>query len=95
MRVITDPDEAREAFRPWREKHARSAWRPVTQLGEGDVASSRFGGRPALLPGEPWPACKACGSPQTLFLQLDLDDLPEGSPDFGGGVLGVFLLHGV
>ena len=83
-------DEARRAFAPWRGQHARPAWRPVTELGEGDVAASRFGGRPALRPGEPWPACAACGRPQTLFLQLDLDALPEGAGEFGGGLLQFF-----
>ena len=90
MRIITDPDEAREAFRPWREANARPAWRPVTEPGEGDVTASRFGGRPALRPGEAWPACGRCGSPQTLFLQLDLDALPPKAGDFGGGLLQFF-----
>ena len=90
VRIITDPDEARRAFEPWRKQHAQPAWRPVTEPGEGPVAASHFGGRPALLPGEPWPTCKACGHPQTLFLQLDLDRLPPDAGDFGGGLLQFF-----
>ena len=90
MRIITDPDAAREAFRPWRKANARPAWKPVTRPGEGAVAASRFGGRPALRPGEPWPTCAVCGKPQTLFLQLDLDALPPDAGDFGGGLLQFF-----
>jgi hypothetical protein len=94
MRIITDPDEARVAFHPWRAKHQRPAWKPITEPGEGDIAASRFGGRPALRPGEPWPICNQSGKPQTLFLQLDLDALPEEAGDFGGGLLQFFFcLH--
>ncbi len=90
MRILTDPDEARRAFEPWRKRHARPAWRPITQPGEGLVAGSRFGGRPALLPDEPWPTCGHCRRPQTLLLQLDLDALPPDAGDFGGGLLQFF-----
>lgn len=66
----------REALVPWQRAHARVAWRPQTQSGEGEPAGSRFGGLPWLPRGTAHPTCGDCGRPLRLLVQLDLATLP-------------------
>ena len=84
------PKEIRDAFQPWREAHARPAWKLLSDPG----ASSRswFGGLPlAVGHDDPWPSCASCNAPMRLMLQLDLADLPEGfDAALREGVLQVF-----
>ena len=55
----------------------RAAWTPEVGEGEGGIAASRFGGRPALRRGELHaPLCGVCSRPMPLWLQLDLESLP-------------------
>jgi uncharacterized protein YwqG len=84
-----DADEIRRRFRPWREKYARKAWRPLTQ-GADDAAVSHFGGSPLLAKGERWPSCKGCGDPLQFFLQIDLTSCPPRSTLRGEGLLQLF-----
>jgi hypothetical protein len=94
-------DEVLDALEPWREAHRRPAWRPVVadaERGEpsgGAGGVAKFGGRPWLLPGEAGPRCAHCDRPLQLFVQLDLDDLPdELDGRFGPGVLQLFYCVG-
>jgi hypothetical protein len=58
----------------------RMAWTPNVGRGEGGIAASRFGGRPALRLGELHaPLCGVCSRPMPLWLQLDLKSLPDDS----------------
>lgn len=76
-----------ESFKPLK----RSAWKPIVREGDGSVLASKFSGKPFLKPGETWPVCPNCEKPMQLFLQLDLDTLPEPVRDeFGGGLLQLF-----
>ncbi|HEU4408020.1 MAG TPA: DUF1963 domain-containing protein [Polyangiaceae bacterium] len=84
-----DADEIRRRFRPWREKHARPAWRPVAR-GDDRPGASHFGGSPRLAAGEAWPACKGCRRPLQFFLQLDLAACPPPFARRGGGLLQLF-----
>lgn len=71
----------------WRARHARPAWRPVTEERRGE---SQFGGVPRLAAGEPWPRCQACGQPMHLFVQLAMAALPAGFARRGAGLLQLF-----
>ena len=89
------PADALAALRPWIEKHERPAWKPLTEPGDGAPGDSKFAGTPLLNAGEGWPACGACGEPLELFLQLDLDALPdELGGRHGGGLLQLFYCVG-
>ncbi|HTU26086.1 MAG TPA: DUF1963 domain-containing protein, partial [Pirellulales bacterium] len=71
------PDQIIEKLEPWLAKQRRSAWRPVAEQGDGPSTASKFCGAPWIGPDTPWPVCGSCKKPLQLFLQLDLDDLPE------------------
>ncbi|MEM8931053.1 MAG: DUF1963 domain-containing protein [Acidobacteriota bacterium] len=84
------PKEIRDAFEPWRQAHARPAWKLLSE--PGATSRSWFGGLPlAVDDDDSWPICESCGLPMRLMLQLDLAELPE---DFDAirrdGVLQVF-----
>src|SRR4051794_2507972 len=69
----------------------RTAWLPVTEEGDGPVTGSKFSGTSYLAPGESWPTCPRCGAPMALFLQLDLEALPEElGGELGSGLLQMF-----
>jgi hypothetical protein len=61
----------------------RTAWKPVTMNGEGGPEASKFGGAPAVVAGESWPACGGCGEPMQLFVQLRSSELPAPPPFTG------------
>lgn len=80
-----------QALLPLRDQWKRPAWKPVTKSSESSRTASKFGGQPWLSPDEVWPCCSQCGTLMPLFLQLDLDDLPELLADtFGSGLLQLF-----
>ena len=69
----------------------RTAWTPMVEEGEGSVLDSKFGGVPWLAQDEQWPTCQHCGQPMPLFVQLNLNTLPEPvNGTFGSGLLQVF-----
>jgi len=69
----------------------RPTWKPQVGDGDGTPFDSKFAGIPWLGKAEPWPACQNCGEPVPLFLQLDLDTLPEAlRGEFGRGLLQLF-----
>ncbi|MEH1897802.1 MAG: DUF1963 domain-containing protein [Nostoc sp.] len=69
----------------------RLAWKPIVQEGDGDLTVSKFGGKPWLNADEEWPCCPNCGKPIQLFLQLNLDELPQNlNTKFGNGILQFF-----
>jgi len=55
----------------------RSTWLPRIVDGDGPHDASKFAGTPWLRQDERWPECQHCGEPMPLFLQLNLDTLPE------------------
>ncbi len=80
-----------DRLKPWIDRHARTAWRPEVEDRDGPPTASKFSGTPWLPPGEPWPACRACGDPLQLLLQLDLGHLPEPlAGRCGDGLLQLF-----
>lgn len=88
---MTTANEALAILRPWLQSVERVAFRPVVEDGLGAPEGSRFNGRPWLLEGEEWPACKSCGKSMALFLQLDLDAMPPPyQGEFGSGLLQLF-----
>ena len=69
----------------------RSAWQPVTEDRDGELTASKFSGKPWLSETESWPKCGNCGKEMQLFVQLNLDNLPqELRGEFGGGLLQMF-----
>ena len=75
------------ALRPF----SRPTWKPQVTKGEGTLSDSKFAGTPWLKHGESWPTCQNCGKPMSLFLQLNLDGLPEAlRGEFGSGLLQLF-----
>ncbi|QDT14522.1 DUF1963 domain-containing protein [Alienimonas californiensis] len=88
-------DEALAALAPWIAKRERPAWRPTVEEGDGAPTDSKFAGLPLLAEGEAWPACGGCGQPLELFLQLDLDALPDELGDrYGSGLVQLFYCTG-
>ena len=85
------PDPARErvinAIGPLK----RSAWKPIIREGDGDLRTSKFGGKPWLSAGEHWPSCPNCGNPMRFFFQLNLQEIPAAlDQKFGRGILQLF-----
>jgi hypothetical protein len=69
----------------------RSAWIPQVADGDGGLTDSKFSGTPWLDKSEEWPRCPNCGKPIQLFLQLNLDRLPEQvRGEYGSGLLQLF-----
>lgn len=65
-----------ELFAPWRDKHARAAWKPVVAESHTGPFFSWFGGEPTASPNNQWPACKQCQKEMRFFLQLAFTELP-------------------
>ncbi len=69
----------------------RSTWLPQVEEGDGDLADSKFAGKPWLNKGEQWPKCPLCSKPIQFFLQLNLETLPEETRGrVGTGILQMF-----
>src|SRR3954452_18098318 len=69
----------------------RSAWQPVTEDRDGEITESKFSGKPWLSETENWPKCGNCGKEMQLFVQLNLNKLPqELGGKFGSGLLQMF-----
>lgn len=69
----------------------RITWKPQIAKGDGTLDDSKFSGTPYLAEHETWPVCQNCGEPMSLFLQLNLNSLPEPLNDeFGSGLLQLF-----
>ncbi len=79
-----------DALEPWRKRHTRYAYRPLTQAATSLDGVSRFGGAPLLGPTDNWPSCGRCARQLNLLLQLDLAALPTSEAPFNSGVLQVF-----
>jgi uncharacterized protein YwqG len=84
-------DELLQKLAPWRDSIRRTAWKPVTKLGDGPAKSHKFSGVPWLAADEDWPLCPNCKQPMQLFVQVNLADLPEElGRQFGVGLLQLF-----
>jgi uncharacterized protein YwqG len=84
-------EEIVRKLEPWLARHRRPAWQPVVEDGDGPPTASKFCGTPWVGPDAVWPDCGHCQKPLTLFLQLDLGDLPEElGRRFGTGLLQLF-----
>lgn len=92
--MADEPIDVIKQLRPWIAKHERVAWLPQIADGGGVPSASKFSGLPLLLKGEDWPRCKSCEKPLELFLQLNLDELPNEDLDFGHGYLQLFYCAG-
>lgn len=69
----------------------RQTWKPLVVEEDGTLTHSKFSGKPFLKKGETWPFCPNCGKPMQLFVQLNLDTLPEPLyGEFGRGILQMF-----
>jgi uncharacterized protein YwqG len=69
----------------------KKAWKPHVKEGESNLNGSKFSGTPWLAEDEEWPVCKNCKLPMQLFLQLNLNELPEElREDFGKGMIQMF-----
>ncbi len=76
---------------PKMQRVRRTTWMPTVRNGDGGPHASKFSGNPWLLQGEAWPKCDNCGKPMPLFLQLNLDTLPEElNKMYGSGLLQLF-----
>ncbi|HQU84997.1 MAG TPA: DUF1963 domain-containing protein [Pyrinomonadaceae bacterium] len=76
---------------PELQEFKRSAWKPIVQDGNGLPIDSKFAGTPFIKQDEDYPVCPNCNNPLQLFLQLDLEKLPEKLGDkFGHGLLQFF-----
>lgn len=77
------------------QSHARPCWLPQIGKGHGTLVSSRFGGRPALLPDESSPQCAACHCTMRILAQVNLSEVPSGArlhlpPELQSGLLQLF-----
>jgi len=86
-----ETEEILERLAPWRDAQKRSTWIPVVEEGDREATASKFSGMPWLAENEPYPRCSECQALMPLFLQLNLDRLPEElSGKFGSGLLQMF-----
>ncbi|MGD1713874.1 DUF1963 domain-containing protein [Dapis sp. BLCC M172] len=73
------------------QSYKRQAWKPITTDGDGALTASKFAGKPWLAKDEQWPKCRICQNPLDLFVQLNLNQLPEAlQNEFGSGILQMF-----
>jgi hypothetical protein len=71
--------------------HARSAWKIKMQPGEAGLLASKVGGAAWNPDGGADPVCERCERPMSLFLQLNLKELPNDAQRvMGGGLLQFF-----
>jgi uncharacterized protein YwqG len=76
---------------PKMQRVRRTTWIPTVRQGDSAPHASKFAGTPWLAQGEAWPECDNCGKPMPLFLQLNLDTLPEAlEKKYGSGLLQLF-----
>jgi uncharacterized protein YwqG len=88
---MTEPDLKLEPLKQKLSHLRRSAWKPIVREGDGALTSSKFAGTPWLNASELWLVCPNCNKPMQLFLQLNLDELPEAlKGKFGRGLLQFF-----
>lgn len=75
------------------EQYKRHAWIPVVEAKERVLVSSKFSGKPYLKADETWPQCPNCGNHMHLFLQLNINEIPDEfkqSLDLYSGLLQMF-----
>ncbi|OZH54248.1 hypothetical protein AFK68_12115 [Hydrocoleum sp. CS-953] len=73
------------------QSYKRTAWKPIIIEGDGALTASKFAGKPWLGKHEKWPKCPLCQNPLELFVQLNLNQLPEAlQNEFGSGILQIF-----
>lgn len=69
----------------------RVAYVPRVEDRDGAPKDSKFAGTPYLSDDEEWPACRNCGKPLQLFVQLNSASLPEDLADaYGPGIVQLF-----
>jgi uncharacterized protein YwqG len=69
----------------------RTAWKPIVKKTDGLITDSKFAGTPYLKAEEDYPRCENCGELLQLFIQLNLDRLPEAiKNNYGSGLLQMF-----
>ena len=72
-------------------KYRKTCWKPQVVDGDGELDASKYSGLPWLSADEDWPNCGNCQQPMQLFLQLNLDHLPDVIQNkFGSGLLQLF-----
>lgn len=75
--------------------HKRRTWKPIVQDSDGSILDSKFSGVPYLRETEDYPLCRNCEKPLQLFIQLNLDELPQTLQNkFGNGLLQMFYCTG-
>jgi uncharacterized protein YwqG len=71
--------------------YGRRVWKPVVENKDGSILASKFSGSPFLETGEEYPHCRNCNKPLQLFVQLNLNELPDQiGGEFGEGLLQLF-----
>lgn len=71
--------------------YKRPTWIPIVEDGDGHLLDSKFAGTPCLLPDEEYPLCPNCEEPLQLFLQLNLEQIPDQlKGEFGEGLIQLF-----
>lgn len=89
--VIENGKKEREALLVKIGPLKKIAYIPVVEKGDGDVRLSKFCGTPLVSKEHPWPKCSHCQNPMSLFLQLNLQTLPdELQGEYGEGLLQLF-----
>jgi uncharacterized protein YwqG len=84
-------DDVLAMVQPWREKHARPAWKPKTIDEDGSLVTSKFSGRPWIGKSESWPRCGECQEMMPFFLQLNISEFPEPvRARLGSGLIQLF-----
>src|SRR5262249_51977220 len=75
------------ALRPFK----RQAWKPVVIDQDGSYFASKFSGTPYLKQNEEYPRCQNCREPLQLFIQINLNEVPQAvAKEFGEGLLQLF-----
>lgn len=61
------------------EAYTKSAYLPVTEVGESGLTASKLAGTPWMPKNKPWPQCKGCKRPMLHVVQLNLSTVPNAA----------------